>query len=153
MAEASTFNIIYQAVTFIDALFSIGVTLFGVYLYYKNRKSIKGFFKLLTNYSLQNTISELHEKLSKLSMYTVDTKSEAPRKEVFCILHEIKGQIEGNRFLKDQFVDDFEELEDYFDNTKKITDADKRRIATRLREKLKTLNLEIYNDSVGKDDE
>jgi hypothetical protein len=107
----------------------------------------------LTNYSLQNTISELHEKLSKLSMYTVDTKSEAPRKEVFCILHEIKGQIEGNRFLKDQFVDDFEELEDYFDNTKKITDADKRRIATRLREKLKTLNLEIYNDSVGKDDE
>lgn len=151
MAEASMFDIIYQAVTFIDALLSIGVTLVGVYLYYKNRKSIKGFFKLLTNYSLQNTISELHEKLNKLGMYTVDTKSEAPRKEVFCILHEIKGQIEGNKFLKDQFIDDFEELRDYFDNTKKITDADRRFIASRLRERLKTLNLVIYNDLVGKE--
>lgn len=151
MSSTSIFDQIYYLVTLTDSILSIVLAGSAIYILITKRKTVKNFFTILTNYSLQNTIYELHDKLNKLIMYSVETKSEAQKKEVYGILQEIRGQIEGNKFLKDQFVDDFEEFKDYFDNTKKLTDADKRRIATRLREKLKTLNLEIFNDSVGRE--
>ena len=152
MSSSSIFDVIYQIFTFIDSVLSIALTSIGLYLYITKRKSIHKLFKLLTNYSLQNTISELNGKLDELSNYSAEDRT-VGRKEVLGIFHEIEGQIEGNKFLKNEFVEDFEEFKEYFDGTKKITDADKRRMASRFREKLKTLNLETYSDLVGKENE
>lgn len=152
MSSSSIYDEIYLLVTFIDSVLSITLASIGLYIYITKRKSIQRLFKLLTNYSLQNTISELNRKLDELSNYSAEDRN-IGRKEVLGIFHDIKGQIEGNRFLINEFIKDFEEFEEYFDGTKKITDADKRRMASRLREKLKTLNLETYSDLVGKENE
>lgn len=153
MPSASIYDTIYQVVTFIDSVISIILASIGVYIYSTKRKSIRGFFNLLTNYSLQNTIHELFEKLNKLNDFSADDKNRVVKNDIQCLLQEIKGQIEGNKFLKDQFVSDFEELHEYFDNSKKLTEPDKRRIVSRIREKLRTLNLETYSDLARKDDE
>lgn len=153
MPSVSIYDTVYQIVTFIDSVTSIVVASVGVYIYLTKRKSIKGFFNLLTNYSLQNTIYELFEKLNKLNDFSADDKNRVVKNDIQCLLQDIKGQIEGNKFLKDQFVSDFEELHEYFDNSKKLTEPDKRRIVSRIREKLRTLNLETYSDLARKDDE
>jgi hypothetical protein len=67
MPSASIYDQIYQIITFTDSILSIVLTSIGLYLIITKRKSITGFFKLLTNFSLQNTISELHDKLNKLN--------------------------------------------------------------------------------------
>ncbi|MEL7664111.1 MAG: hypothetical protein AAGU10_08280 [Methanosarcina mazei] len=153
MPSSSIYDEIYLIITFIDSILSIILTSIGLYLFITKRKSIKRLFTLLTNYSLQNTISELNEKLNELHNLSAEDKNIVKRREILCIFHDIKGQIEGNKFLKNEFVEDFDDFREYFDGTKEITNADKRRMASRFREKLKTLNLETYNDLVGKDNE
>jgi hypothetical protein len=153
MTDASIFDIIYQVVTFIDAFFSIGITLVGVYLYYKNRNKIKSFFKLLTNYSLQKTISEINEKLNKLNTFSANDTDSKVKHEIQCILHEIDGQIEGNEILKGKFTNEQAKVQKYIMNPEKLTEPLKRGLVSVLREKLNTINLETYNNFASGDNE
>lgn len=144
MVGASFFDQIYQIVTFIDSFLSIILTSIGIILLITKRKSIDKMFKFITNYSLQNTINELRGKLDLLNAYSADNKRH--RNEIITIFHEIDGQIEGNRFIRDNFSDARIKLKEIIENPDDFSDAKKRYLMALFREHLKTLNDEIYND-------
>jgi len=153
MSDVSIYDQIYQMVTFINAILSIIFTSIGLYLLITKRKSIQVFFKLLTNYALQTTISELHGKLDKLNEYSANDNDIKVKREIECILHDINGQIEGNKILKSNFANEQKKLHKYIENPDNLSEPLKRGLVSVLREKLKTLNLETYNDLARGEDE
>jgi hypothetical protein len=146
-------NVIYQGISFLSALLSSIFTGIGLYLLITKRKSISRYFNLLTNFSRQNTISELYLKLNDLNKYNADTNDLRIRNEIECILHEINGQIEGNQFLKENFVTEQGDLQKFMLNPDQLSEPLKRGLVSMLREKLKFLNLETYNEFTRGDNE
>ncbi len=153
MPVTSIFDQLYILVTFIDSVLSIVLALSAIYILATKGKAVKKLFTLLTNYSLHKTINELHDKLNRINAYSGDDKTPSVKKEIINIFQEVRGQIDGNIFLKNEFIEDFEELKEYLNNNKKLTEADKRYLVTKLREKLETFNVKLFNDLAGKGDE
>ena len=81
----------------------------AIWVYFANRKKISAAIQVLLNYSFHTTLTELKEKLERLNEYSAKEADDIP--EIQNILHEIAGQIRGNKKLMESISDLPEALE------------------------------------------
>lgn len=119
----------------------------AIYIFLTKRKSISSVFNLLMNYSYQLTLSELKEKLERLN----DNNADDPKQldQIINILHEIMGQIRGNKKLNNHFSETLDRIEALVSNRRKLKEPRKRALISELRERIRHLNIESIDDLVG----
>ena len=115
----------------------------AIYVYFKNRGKISFAVQLLLNHSFQTTISELKEKLERLNEYNANELEH--HTEIRSILHEIAGQIRGNRRLIDSLPDLPAKIEKVAQH-KKLTEPMRRSIVSEVREQLRTCQINMLNN-------
>ena len=129
-------------------MFVIGASSIAIYLFIVKRNTIASAFRLLLNYSKQLTLSDLKGKLERLNNF--NASDEKQQGEVLNILHEIEGQIIGNKALKEEFSEFLKKLSSYTSSKKEITEPKKRSLVSELRENLRSLDIDNYNGIVRK---
>ncbi|MEG0678093.1 MAG: hypothetical protein RR473_15780 [Comamonas sp.] len=135
---SSTWEIITSITSFFANLTSIFAASIAIYLFICKRNELKSAFALLMNWSFQLTLNDLRSKLERLNEYNASEPTEV--ESIQNILHEVAGQIRGNRKLMSAYpniADKFEKLS----NSKRLTEPAKRAIISELRENLR--NIEI----------
>ena len=146
----SIYNDIYSVITFIDSFLSIIVVLAGVYIYFTKRNKIIPYFNLLKNYSLQDTVRDLNRKLDQLNFYSADDSDEDVLLEIKAIFSEIVGQVNGNTYLYQQLNEDIiEQFRNYISDIYSLSESDKRGLVSEFRENLRSINLKIYSQIGG----
>lgn len=134
-------------VSFIADFLTIFASGIVVYLFVAKKDSIKSMFNVLLNYSFQMSLSELNSKLDHLNDLNADNEEHA--KEVVNILNEVVGQIRGNTRLKRKFKSILHETESYADKRKKITEPRKRALVSEIRESLRHVDVENFDELIG----
>lgn len=140
------FATIYQITSFISAIFSGTAAGIAIYLFLFKRKSISSIFHLLLNYSFQISLTELKIKLERLNDLSVN--DEKQREEVINIFNEITGQIKGNSVLIEKCEIILEKISNYAENPKGLTEPIKRNIVSELRENLRNIDIQRYNEII-----
>ena len=125
----------------VSNFFAISASAIAVYLFLFKRDTISSAFRLLLNYSKQLTLSDLMGKLDRLNDFNATDDNQ--RVEVVNILHEVEGQILGNKSLKEEFPDFLKKLNGYTSGKKEISEPLKRSLVSELRENLR--NLDVNN--------
>jgi len=115
----------------------------AIYIYLKNRDKLSAAVNILLNYSFQTTLGELKEKLERLNEYNANEPSDIS--EIKNILHEISGQIRGNKVLSASLSKLADKIEALASN-KKISEPARRSIVSELREQLK--NIQVNNIAI-----
>lgn len=128
-------------------IFTIGVSGIAMYIFFFKRKEVAVTFRLLSNYAYQTTLSELRDKLERLNEYKAN--EEAHIQEITSVFHEICGQINGHPSLKNKFADYIEKVEKATSGRKPLTEPAKRALVSELRERIRHLNVDSYNEIVG----
>ncbi len=132
----------------ISDVFAFLASLIAVYLFLFKREKISSAFNLLINYSKQLTLTDLKAKFERLNDYNAN--DEKQKDEVINILHEIEGQINGNKILKEEFGDVLKKVSSFTGAKKEITEPYKRSLVSELRENLRNIDIENYNGLIGK---
>ncbi len=140
------FDIIYQLATFIEAIFSIVAAGIAIYLYIFKRKYIASILDVLFNYSVQISLSELRTKLDRLNEMNANDKEQ--HDDVINIFNEIEGQMRGNKVLKEKCNTIFKQISKYTENPNDLTEPKKRSIVSELRETLRTIDFQNYDEIV-----
>lgn len=140
------FDTIYQIVTFIDAIFSIVAAGIAIYLFIFKRKYIVSIFDALLNYSVQISLSELRSKLDRLNEKNANDKEQ--QEDVINIFNEIEGQIRGNKVLKEKCNVILKKMSKYTENPSNLTEPKKRSIVSELRETLRDVDFQNYNQII-----
>jgi hypothetical protein len=132
-------------VAFLANSFTIGLGCFTVYLFIAKRKEIASAFKLLMNFSYQTTLAELRWKLDKLTEYRVTEPTHVD--EIRSLIHDVAGQIKGNKKLNSSNPELAKTLEKFADGA--MTEPKKRSIISNVREQIKTLAVDNLEDIMG----
>jgi hypothetical protein len=136
-----------SVVSFIANVFTITASAIAIYIFIFKRETISTVFKVLLNYSFQLTLSELKAKLERLNDLSVNDSKQVD--EVINILNEIVGQIRGNKRLRVQCAEILSKLEPLAENPKKLTEPRKRSLISELRESLRHIDFENYDQLMG----
>jgi len=139
-------KIISDLASFVANILTIFSSALVLYLFLSKRQEISGAFKLLINYSYQTTLSDLRAKLERLNEYNVNEATEID--EIKNILHEISGQIRGNKRLKNEAPDLAQKFETLA-NGKKLTEPNKRSLVSETREVLRNIGVDNFEDLMG----
>lgn len=134
-------------INFTSDLFTIGASGIAIYIFFFKRKEIAVTFRLLSNYAYQTTLSELRDKLERLNEYKANEDSHV--QEIISVFHEICGQINGHPSLKNNFADYIQKVEKATSGKKPLTEPVKRALVSELRERIRHLNVDSYNDIIG----
>ena len=121
----------------------------AIYLFLYKRKSISSAFNLLLNYSNQITQLELRSKLDRLNDYSTEDK----RDEVINIFHEIVGQIQGNKNLNAKCDGVLKKIRKQIGSPTNLTEAKKRSLISELRETIRTLDAQNFDELIGSKNE
>ena len=135
-------------VQFVANCFTIVASGIVIYLFFTKGKTVGSVFRLLLNYSFQTTLSELNGKLDRLGSLNVNEPSH--RDEITNLFNEIAGQIKGNRTLKKECPGILRKLTAGTKNTAKVTEPEKRSTVSELREILRHINIEKFDDLIGR---
>lgn len=149
MADTTENTFIEAALITINALagiLTIIASSIAIFVFFKNKKKIATAINTLLNYSNQVSLNDLKNKIERLNDY--NATDEGQKKQVVNILHEIEGQINGNRFLSENLNAQKEKIERYIDDTKLITEPKKRSLVSELRESIRTLDIDNFNSKV-----
>jgi len=141
------FTIGKEIVNFISDLLSIGTSSIAIYLYLFKKDKIVSAINILLNYSTQITLSELKSKLERLNDHNAGEQE--GKVEIINILHEIEGQIKGNRLLTENLSEIMITIKIYIDKPTKLTEPRKRSLVSELRERVKNLDLNQYENIVN----
>ncbi len=139
---------ITEAISFASNLLTIIASGIAIYLFATKRNEIGSAFKVLINYAYQTTLAELNQKLERLNEYNANEPSEID--EIRNILNEIAGQIRGNSRLSEHapnLANRFEALA----VSKKLTEPSKRSITSELREVLRNVNIDSFEEIMRKE--
>jgi hypothetical protein len=139
-----------DAVSFLSDTLTIITSSIAIYLFACKRRELAYAFKVLVNFSYQTTLMELNSKLDRLNDFRVDEPDH--KKEIRNMLHEIAGQVRGNRRLslaEPRLADYLEEVAD----SKKLNEAMKRSAVSKVREQLKNVNVASIKEILGERDE
>ncbi|WMB73644.1 hypothetical protein RA178_03195 [Shewanella oncorhynchi] len=120
----------------------------AIYLYFTKKESIGSIFTMLKNYAYQQTLSELKEKLEKLSDY--NAKDSIHHEQIINIVNDIVGQMNGNDHLKVHFKVIITRFERMISERDRLTEPLKRSLVAEFRERLRHLNVENFDEIVGK---
>jgi hypothetical protein len=131
-------------VSFLSDLLTILASGIAIWLFISKRDSFRIIFQVLINFSYQITLHELKYKLEKLNDLNAGDKVEF--KEIVNIFSEITGQLRGNDKLKVHCQDIILQMAEYIDNPKSLTEPKKRSIIHELREKLRNVDIENFED-------
>ncbi len=149
MNESDFFYFTYICVNYIDAIFSIIVAIIFLYLFINKRKAISSIYQVLLNFSFQMSLQELNTNIDRLNDYDADNDKD--RKYVINLLNDVVGQMKGNPVLSKKCKNILETLSKFTDNPNKLTDAKKRFAVSQLRETLRNINTQNFNEIVGED--
>lgn len=141
-------TLIERIIATISDVFAIAASSIAVYLFLFKKEQISSAFSLLINYSKQLTLTDLKAKFERLNDYNAN--DEKQREEVINILHEIEGQINGNKNLKQEFNDVLKKVVSYTTSKKEISEPHKRSLVSELRENLRNIDIENYNGLISK---
>lgn len=139
---------IYQVVDPISTILTAVAAGIAIYLFFFKRKPIISIFRLLLNFSMKLSLTELNTKLDKLN--DLNANDSQQRDNLLNIFHEIIGQIQGNRVLKGKFNPILTKLKDFVNDPSLMKEPDKRSLVSELRENLRTLELETYDNIFGR---
>lgn len=132
------FKLIADYVSLAANMLTVIASSIAIYVFFAKGKEIKSAFKLLLNWSFQLTLADLRSKIDRLNEYNANEQTEID--EIRNILHEIAGQVRGNRKLADAAPDLAERLE-RLAVSKRLTEPTKRSIVSEVRETLR--NIEV----------
>lgn len=102
---------------------------------------------MILNYSNQLTLTDIKFKIERLNDFNADDSSQ--KIEIINILHEIQGQINGNKFLKERLHYQQAKLTNLLSNPKRITEPKKRSFVSELRESIRNLDVSNYKDLIS----
>ncbi|MDQ5985569.1 MAG: hypothetical protein CSYNP_01281 [Syntrophus sp. SKADARSKE-3] len=141
-------DILFKVITVITSVVQAIAAGIAIYLFISQKDKIRSVFKLLVNYSFQTTLSELKAKLEKLNDYNVvDSDS---KHVVLCVLNEIEGQISGNTILVEKCGMILKKLSRFTKNPNLLTEPMKRSLVSQLRETLRNIDIENYDELMKK---
>lgn len=132
---------------FIANLMTIFASGLALYIFFFNRKKISTAINFILNYSNQLTLTDLKFKIERLNDY--NTNDVGQKTEVVNILHEIEGQILGNKNLKEKLKEQLEKIAIFTSNSKLLTEPKKRSIVSELKESLRNIDVSNYNDIIN----
>lgn len=115
-------------------VFAILASALALWIFLAKRRQLSTALQLLLNYSFQTTLGELKEKVERLNDYNANEPSHLP--EIRGLLHEIAGQIRGNRKLARTMGALLSKTEALADG-KKLPEPRKRSITGELRESIR----------------
>lgn len=134
-----------DVVSFFSNAFTVATSFLVFYLYHTKKNEIATAFRMFMNFSYQTTLSELKWKLDRLNEFRVDEPSHV--NEIKSLLHDIAGQIKGNSKITDAAPDLVKLLEKFADGI--MTEPKKRSIVSLVREKIKTISIDNFEDIMG----
>lgn len=132
------FKLIADSISLAANLLTIIASAIAIYVFFFKAKEIKSAFKMLLNWSFQLTLTDLRSKIDRLNEYNANEQTEID--EIRNILHEIAGQVRGNRKLAEAAPDLAERVE-RLAGSKRLTEPIKRSIVSEIRETLR--NIEV----------
>ncbi|MES2140827.1 MAG: hypothetical protein V4511_14055 [Bacteroidota bacterium] len=128
-------------------LLTIIVSGIALYVFFFNREKITSAINFILNYSNQLTLTDLKFKIEKLNEYNSNDPDQ--KKEVINILHEIEGQILGNKNLKEKLKEQLDKIVIFTCNSKLLTEPKKRSLVSELKESIRNLDASNYNDIIN----
>ncbi len=147
LGDVLTVHIIFKTLSLITNIFTIAASSIAIYLFIFKRSVIMSAFKVLLNYSAQITFSELQAKIDRLNDLNANEPSNL--EEIINIFSEIVGQIRGNKKLRVECAGLLKKLVSYTEKSKKLTEPMKRSVVSELRESLKYINIESFDELIG----
>ncbi|MHA4866792.1 hypothetical protein ACXZ1M_03740 [Duganella sp. PWIR1] len=136
-----------EVISLLANIFTLITSSIFLYLFIKKGPAIAAALRLLLNFSFQTTLGELREKLERLNEYHAGDPD--GNKEIVNIFHELHGQICGNPRLLTAMPDVAEKLEKMLKSSRGITEPRKRAMVSELREILKNLNVDNFENFFG----
>lgn len=134
-------------VNFLANLFTIFASGIALYVFFFNREKISTAINFILNYSNQLTLTDLKFKIERLNDY--NTNELAQKAEVVNILHEIEGQILGNRNLKEKLKEQLDKIINFTSNPRLLTEPKKRSLVSELKESLRNIDVANYNNIIN----
>lgn len=141
-------TLLERIIASVSDLLALFASLIAIYLFLFKKDKILTAFNLLINYSRQLTLTELKSKIERLNDYNAN--DEKQKDEVLNILHEIEGQLNGNKTLKTEFIGVLKKVSTYTSARKEISEAYKRSLVSELRENLRNIDIDNYNEIITK---
>lgn len=129
-------------INLIANVFTIITSGLAVYLFVVNREQIASAVHALVNYSIQQTVSDLKYKIERLNDYNASDKTQSV--EVINLLHDIEGQIIGNKTLSSSLSEQLAKISNFTTNPRLLTEPKKRSLVSELREKVRHVDLSNY---------
>lgn len=134
------FKLIIDIASLISNAFTVVASGIAIYVFVVKGPELRTALSLLLNWSFQLTLTELKSKLERLNEYNANEPTEVD--EIRNILHELAGQIRGNKRLLGAAPALANQLESLA-VSKKLTEPRKRMAVAELRETLR--NIEVNN--------
>lgn len=119
----------------------------AISLFFSKRKSFSNIFKVLLNYTFNITLSELKSKIESLNDLKVNNPED--KDEILNIIGDIVGQINGNPKIKKRCSASITKLDNFIDNPESLTEPQKRSVISELKERLRGLGTESYEEIIG----
>lgn len=138
---------IIKYASFASDLLTVVASGIAIFIFFTKKKEISSVFSLLVNYTYQLSLSELKEKLERVSEY--NAKDPEQCEMIVNIFHEIIGQIKGNDRLKEHFSAVLLDMEKFVSSKRFSLEPRKRSIVSELRERLRNVNVQSIDGLVG----
>jgi hypothetical protein len=136
-----------KGIALISNVFTICASGLAIFLFIYKKDTINSLFDTLINYTYQLSISEIKEKIERLSEYNAKNPEELEK--IINILNEVIGQIRGNDKLKHHFSELLKRIESLVTDKRRLTEPRKRAVVSELRERLRHLNITSIDNLVG----
>lgn len=140
------FKLIIDIVSLVANAFTVVASGMAIYVFFVKGPELRTAFSMLLNWSFQLTLTDLKSKLERLNEYHASEPSEID--EIRNILHELAGQIRGNRRISGaapQLAAQIEALA----VSKKLSEPRKRMIIAELRETLRNIEVNSLAEQSG----
>lgn len=145
MANLSLMNNIDYWVNFSANLLTVIASAIAIFIYFTNKEKISSALSFILNYSNQLTLADLKHKIERLNDYNATIPDQ--NSEVINILHDIEGQILGNKYLKTELADQLLKISVFTTKNKPIAEPKKRSLVSELRESVRTLDASNFVDN------
>lgn len=144
------FKLIVDSVSLFANLLTSAASGIAIYIFIYKKSEISSAFSMLLNFSFQTTLADLRGKLDRLNEYNANEPTELP--EIRNILHEISGQVRGNKRLlrsSPQLAIRLESLA----GRSRLSEPSKRSMVAEVREVLRNIEVNLIETNNGENDE
>jgi hypothetical protein len=145
-----TMKVVFDSAALVSNVLTAIASFIAIYLFATKRRELSKAVSLLLNYAYQTTLAELKEKLERLNEYNASDPDDSA--EIRNILHEIAGQIRGNKRFQSTAPKLVRRIEALAAGTN-LTEPRKRSMVSELRESLRTIQVHTIEIDARKDHE